>query len=135
MKVLRQWAAPLAGYVIVSVLFFSLQVPTANAAMVTTDALLRSAQVQQDRLNIEAALDRADVHDALAGYGVDPTQIQARLDALSDDELHALATNIDNLPAAGTDPLSFLLFIFIVLLITDILGFTQVFPFVKHRAR
>jgi hypothetical protein len=135
MNSLRRWAAPLAGYVVVAILFFSLHAPAADAAMVSTEALLSEAQSQQERSRVEAMLDRADVRDALLGYGVDPASVQARLDALSNDEMHALAQNIESMPAAGTDPLGFLLIIFIVLLVTDILGFTAVFPFVKKRAR
>ena len=44
----------------------------------------------------------------------------------------ALALQIETAPAGGTDVLTFVLVIFIVLLITDIMGFTNIFPFVKH---
>lgn len=135
MNPLRRWSAPLASYVAVTILFFSLHSPVADAALVGTDTLLRGEQVQQDRQRVESMLDRDEVRSALLSYGVDPAQVQSRLDALSDDEVNTLARNIESMPAAGTDPLSFLLVIFIVLLVTDILGFTSVFPFVKKRAR
>jgi hypothetical protein len=66
--------------------------------------------------------------------GVDPAQVQARLESLTDEEVQTLAANMDQLPAGG-DGLGLLVFLFIVLLITDILGFTNIFPFVKHPKR
>jgi hypothetical protein len=136
MNVLRRFFSPLALFVAASVTFASVTAPAAHAAMVSTDALLRGEQSLQERAAVAAALERADVRDALVQYGVDPARVQSRVDGLSDAEIHALAGNLDSLPAgAGSDPLGILLFIFVLLLITDILGFTDVFPFVKKRAR
>jgi hypothetical protein len=70
----------------------------------------------------------------LVARGVDPAQVQARLESLTDEEVQTLAANMDQLPAGG-DALGLLVFLFIVLLITDILGFTNIFPFVKHPKR
>jgi hypothetical protein len=98
---------------------------TSQAAMIATpgerDALLR-------------LLDRAEVQTQLEAYGVSAEQAKARIAALSDAEAAQLAAQIDSLPAGG-DPagalISALLLVFLVLLVTDILGFTKVFPFTK----
>jgi len=74
------------------------------------------------------------VKTQLVARGVDPAQVQARLESLTDEEVQTLAANMDQLPAGG-DGLGLLVFLFIVLLITDILGFTNIFPFVKHPKR
>ena len=118
-----------------SFLFASITLPAAQAQMVGTDALLRAQQMQRERTAVATALERADVRDALLNYGVEPTQVQARVDSLSADEVHTLALNIEQLPTAGDDPLGILLFIFVLLLITDILGLTHIFPFVNHKSR
>jgi Family of unknown function (DUF6627) len=75
-----------------------------------------------------AAQDRKDVLAQLQQQGVSPGDAKARVSALTDDEAHAIAGKLDQLPAGG-DVLGALLFVFIVLLVTDILGFTSVFPF------
>ena len=98
---------------------------TSQAAMIGTpserDALLR-------------LLDRAEVQAQLQGYGVSAEQAKARISSLSDAEAAQLAAQIESLPAGG-DPagalISALLIVFLVLLITDILGLTKVFPFTK----
>jgi len=60
--------------------------------------------------------------------------VSARVAALSDDEAARLASRIDQLPAGGDGVgavVGALLLVFIILLFTDILGFTHVFPFTK----
>jgi hypothetical protein len=51
-----------------------------------------------------------------------------RVAALTDEEVHKVAGKLDQIPAGG-DILGVLLTVFIILLITDILGLTKVFPF------
>jgi hypothetical protein len=67
-------------------------------------------------------------------WGISPEEAKKRIDSLTDEEIENIASRIDRLPAGG-DGLGAIvgaaLLIFIILLITDILGFTDVFPFVK----
>lgn len=127
---------PVVAAVFSSFLFLTIYVPAAQAEVVSTDALLRAERAQSERAAVASALERADVRDALLAYGVDPVQVQSRVDSLSDDEVQALADNIAQLPAgASSDPLGILLFVFVLLLITDIMGLTDVFPFVKKARR
>ena len=99
----------------------------AFAGIVATDQI--AASTERDRVN--SFLDRADVQAQFQSYGVDPQAARARVDALTDSEIARLAGRIDQLPAGGADVLGVLLVLFIVLLITDILGFTKIFPFTK----
>lgn len=136
MKVGRALLTPMVAAVFSSFLFLNLYIPAARADLVSTDALLRVERTQQERAALALALERTDVRDALVAYGADPAHVQARVDSLSDDEVHALADDIAQLPAgAGSDPLGLLLFVFVLLLITDIMGLTDVFPFVKKQRR
>jgi len=63
--------------------------------------------------------------------GVNPQAAAARVNALSDDEIAGLVDRIDQLPAGGGDVLVVLVAVFLVLLITDLLGLTHIFPFTK----
>ncbi len=104
----------------------------AHAALIGTEQLLQSDS--SARAKISAFLARADVQRQLAARGVDPADAQARAAALSDDQARELATRIDQLPAGGDgvgDVLGVLVLIFVILLITDILGLTKVFPFTR----
>lgn len=120
--------------VVLGMLALSLHLPVANAGMVGTEAVVSATQAQQNRERIVSTLNRDDVKSQLVARGVDPAHVQARLDSLTDAEVQTLAAKMDQLPAGG-DGLGIVVFIFIVLLITDIMGFTNIFPFVKHPKR
>ena len=134
MDKLRRLTKPVSHLVVLGMLALSLHLPAANAGMVGTEAVVNAAQVQQSRERLVSSLNRDDVKTQLMARGVDPAQVQARLDSLTDEEVQTLAAKMDQLPAGG-DGLGILVFIFVVLLITDILGFTNIFPFVKHPKR
>ena len=104
--------------------------PSAQAAMIGTGQIMDHSQAQQDRVHVKALLNRAKLAAQLKDAGVDPVQLQARLDALTDKEIALLAGQLDQLPA-GSGILGTVLVVFLVLLATDILGYTEVFPFVK----
>jgi hypothetical protein len=99
----------------------------AQGAMLATDGAL-GASAQRER--VTRTLERADVQARLQALGVSADQVKARVGALSDDEVAQLAQRMDSLPAGG-EIIGALVLIFIILLITDILGFTKVFPFTK----
>ena len=104
-------------------LILSLALP-AQAGMLATESALA-------RERIAAALERAEVQAALAAYGVGPSDAQSRVAAMTDAEAAQLAARIDELPAGGIGILGAALVVFLVLLLTDILGYTKVFPFTK----
>lgn len=134
MQMFRRLAKPVSYALITGVLALSLHGPAARAAMVTTDQIVGAQQSQQDRAKVHALLTREDVKQALSARGVSTTDIQARVEAMTDQEVNTLSSKLDQLPAGG-DALGILAFIFIVLIITDIMGLTDIFPFVKKPAR
>ncbi|MHB8535158.1 MAG: PA2779 family protein [Sulfuricaulis sp.] len=132
MKISRRLTKPVSHLVVLSLLALNLYLPAAHAGIIGTEAVINTAQAQQYRERLHDALNRDDVKAQLLARGVDPAQVQARVDSLTDQETQTLATHMDQLPAGGDGLVSALVFIFIVLLITDLLGLTNIFPFVKH---
>jgi len=98
----------------------------AQAGLVSTESV--AAAGSRDRIAV--ILERADVQSRLEAFGVSPTDVKARVAAMSDAEAAQLAGQIDSLPAGG-DVLGAIVLVFLVLLITDILGFTKIFPFTR----
>jgi len=96
-----------------------------HAGMLAADA------ASPERARVLTVLERSDVQAGLQARGVSPADVKARVAAMTDDEVAQLAGQIDSLPAGGTDVLGFILVVFVILLITDILGFTHIFPFTK----
>jgi hypothetical protein len=98
-----------------------------QAGMLPTDA------ANPERSRVLSILDREDVLAQLRVHGVSPADVKARVAAMSDDEVAQLAGQIDSLPAGGADVLAVILAVFIILLITDLLGLTHIFPFTKKK--
>lgn len=107
----------------------------AYASMIGTSEVLETESRELDKERILNALQREDVQQKLQSWGVDPDTAQDRIQALTDRELARIAQRMDSLPAGGDafgGIVGAAVFIFIVLLITDIVGVTDVFPFVNN---
>ena len=109
---------------------------TVCAAMISTETVLTTTQTQNARENLIRFLEREDVETEMTAQGVNWLEARARVGSLSDAEVMRIAEKMDQLPAGG-DGLGILvgtaLIVFLVLLFTDIAGYTDVFPFVKHQ--
>jgi len=122
--------------ILVIVSFSTLSIISApiHAKMINTDEILKQSQHDLSRKNINTFLDRSEVQKYLVAWGISPEEAKARIDSLTDEEIENILSGIDNLPAGG-DGLGIIvgaaLLIFVILLVTDILGFTDVFSFVK----
>lgn len=129
-KLSRMLAMPVA-----LAMFLNLGVlPAAQAAMVPTDQVIDQSSAASDRARVNSFLAREDVQRQMETLGVDPDDAAARIAGLSDSEVQKIVNKLDELPA-GQDAigtiLGVLVFILIVLLITDILCFTTFYPFTK----
>ena len=127
MEITRRFVKPLTYVVTVCFVFLSCYIPAANAAIVGTESLL---ETEANRIKVEAFLARKDVQQQLVKQGIDPERALMRINRLTDAEVDLLANKIDTMPAGG-DIVGAAVFIFLVLLVTDLLGLTDVFPFVK----
>jgi hypothetical protein len=110
----------------------------AQAKMVTTDQVIEIADPAHDRAKVESFILRDDVQRQLVLLGIDPEEATSRVGGLSDQEIQEIAGRLDELPAgqgAVGAIVGAAVLIFLVLLITDLLGLTDVFPFVKNKAR
>lgn len=134
MKNFRFWSGPICRLLVLSLVFLQFPVGVAKASLIPTERLLEAGDVQKERQKILSFMDREDVRDKLVSYGVDPQEARERVRALSNSEVKTVAAEIDKLPAGqgtvGTIAV-IILIVFLVLLFTDMIGATDVFPFVK----
>jgi hypothetical protein len=107
------------------------------AAMVPTDATIYDNKADEARDYLKSLISRDDIRKSLLVKGIDPDEAKMRVESLTDSEAIAVADQIEQLPAGGSAIgviVGAALIIFLVLLATDILGYTDVFPFVnKHK--
>lgn len=120
--------------VLVCFLMVNLQ-HAAVAGIVTTTDIIDSQVVQLEKQRIYQLLARDDVRSQLIAMGVNPEDALKRIENMTDQEVQVFAQNMQELPAGGSDVLGVLLIVFLVLLFTDIMGYTDIFPFVKKTAK
>ena len=99
-----------------------------SAQQVAASVGLRTAADQRAR--VLATLERADVSAALAERGVSVDEAKARVAALTDAEATQLAAEIDKAPAGASELIGTVVIVVVILLFTDILGYTHIFPFI-----
>lgn len=108
----------------------ALLVVSAEAKLISTDAVIAEYGAVDHKETVRAFLERSDVAEQLEAMGVSPEAAKLQVAMLTDDQIADLSYKIDSLPAGG-DILGLALFVFLVLLATDIFGVTKVFPFTK----
>jgi hypothetical protein len=121
---IKKLRALIASLLVVCIGGLGLPLP-AHAGMLPTGAVLTNT----DRDRVASFLEREDVRLQLQAQGVNPADVKARVAAMTDAEAAQMAAHMDSMPAGGI--LGLILLVFVILLITDILGLTKVFPFTR----
>jgi hypothetical protein len=122
--------------ILMASLMFLIAVPYQSifAAMISTEVTIESERAQKARVDLKNLIARENVEKYLISHGIDPAEVKFRIDSLTDAEAIAMADQIEELPAGGSALgiiVGAALIVFLVLLATDILGYTDIFPFVK----
>ena len=135
MKLIRQRSKATGVFLAILMLLVALPFQSVLAAMIETEATLDiTAKGQEARNHIKSILAREDAQAVLRAQGIDPLEALARVDSLTDAEAQRIADEIGELPAGGNFLLTFLLvvgLIVVILIITDAMGYTDVFTFVR----
>ena len=119
---------PLAWFL--SAMLVLMPMMPAQAAMIGTDQIINQTDSSLTLEKLQQFLDREAVQKQLHAWGVSPDRIKERVNRLTDMELARINRDINNLNAGGESILGVLLIIFIVFVITDIIGATNIFPFI-----
>ena len=133
---LQKMIKPVSFFLIFSFLLLDFSVQTANAQMISTNTVIAAQKQEANRERVTAFLGRDDVQRVMVQHGVAAAEAQKRVASLSDAELTKISQAMDQLPAGGDGVgavIGAVVLIFLVLLITDLLGLTHVFPFVTHK--
>jgi len=123
------YARPLASYLIAALLAISSLAGPAEAMLLPAASGVQHAgqsAPSQDRVSdmakVQKTLETKELQQRLLDYGLTPEETTARIDKLSDDQLHRLAANLDSVQAGG-DALSFLLGLAIIALLVVLIIF------------
>ena len=138
MKIIRKKIGFISLFMATIMLLIATPYQPLLAAMVPTEATIYKIKAQDARDHLKTLISRNDIKNALISQGIDPDEAKARVDSLSDSEVIEVADKIEQLPAGGGAfgaIIGAALIVFLVLLLTDILGYTDVFPFVKSQKK
>ena len=132
---LKKLMRPVSLILVFSFCLLNFFVPNAQAKMIGMDTVIAEQLTIDQRTQVKNFLLQEDVTQLLTQQGIDPIEAQKRVESLSSEELAEIAYSIDQLPAGGDGVgavVGAALLIFLVLLVTDLLGLTHVYPFVNY---
>lgn len=138
MKFIRKKISFISLFMATMMLLIAIPYQPLLAAMVPTEATIYRIKAQDARDHLKTLISKNDIKKSLISQGIDPMEAKARVDSLSDSEVIEVADKIEQLPAGGGAFGAVIVasvIVFLVLLITDILGYTDVFPFVKSQKK
>ncbi len=115
---------------LLSIMLVLSPVMSAQAAIVDNDALLAETPVQHTRDSLQQLFEQDQVRAQLQALGVSPEWARERARTLTDADLARINNGTGQLEAGGDSVLGVLLVIFIIFVITDIIGATDIFPFI-----
>jgi hypothetical protein len=91
-------------------------IPRVEAAFISSDESFSSIMRQQDMATVQKALEHKLVKERLSDLGYTEEEIAARLNQLSDQELHSFASQLDSLNPGG-DGLGIIIAILVITLL------------------
>jgi hypothetical protein len=118
------------GFILAVLSLLVMQVAPVQATMLSNSELLGQASQQINRQQVKSLFEREDVQQQLIGLGVDAQSAAERVDRMTDAEVAEINQRISELPA-GSGVVGIILIVLLVLVITDVLGATDIFPFIK----
>lgn len=101
----------------------------AQAAIIANAQLMDQVQLTNDKEVLLQTINRVEVQQQLLDLGVSSADIESRVNQMTQQEIAQLNQQINELPA-GSGVLGFILVIFIVFVITDVIGATNIFSFI-----
>jgi hypothetical protein len=97
-----------------------------SAAMIGTERVMQIEARDARVSRVESILARQDVANQLVRFGVDPLAVQSRVGNMTDAELMSLEGSLDK-QVAGGDAVAVVGVVFIVLIILELMGITDIF--------
>lgn len=101
----------------------------AQAAIISNDQIIHKTDQVNDKAALLQTFKRAEVQAQLSSMGVSSADLENRVDQMTQRELTQLNQQMAELPA-GASAAGIILTVFLVFVITDVIGATDIFPFI-----
>lgn len=109
--------------------FLFASIASVNAGVVSNATIIANEQSNVSRAQLLQWLDRDDVAKQMSALGVDRADVESRINVMTPDELAQFNQQADQLPA-GSGVIGIIVLFFVIFIITDIIGATDIFPFI-----
>ena len=130
MSISNRFRKTIATLLAVNIMWLGAISGIAQAALISTSDMQQVEQLAHDRQQMIKLINQNEVREKLSLMGVDPELAKKRVNQMTASELAQLNEQINQLPA-GAGILELVALIFIVFVITDVIGATDIFPFIK----
>jgi hypothetical protein len=124
---MNKYRRPLS--LLLSLLMLLASFGNAQAAIISNGQVMDNLEQADSKQTLLQTIQRVDVQEQLVRMGVSTADIENRIDNMTQQEIAQLNQQIDELPAGG-DILGVIVLIFIIFVITDVIGATDIFPFI-----
>jgi len=101
-----------------------------HADYIDNPELFTSEQNQLDKAQLKDFFSTAQAQEKLIEMGVPPELAMKRIDQLTPQEVATFNQNVENMPA-GSGVLGIIVLFAVIFIITDVIGATDIFPFIK----
>ncbi len=114
---------------ILSISLFSLSFGQAQAAIIANSQIIHQAQQGTDKAALLQMIHRTEVQEQLLDMGVTSADIEERINQMTQEEVAQLNQQLEQLPAGGSI-IGIIALVFVVFVVTDVIGATDIFPFI-----
>jgi hypothetical protein len=101
-----------------------------HADYIDNPELFTSEQSQLDKAQLKDFFSTANAQEKLIEMGVSPELAMVRIDQLTPQEVAQFNQDVENMPA-GSGVLGIIVLFAVIFIITDVIGATDIFPFIK----
>ncbi len=123
-------SAPAAFLVALALTLLPATPAFAGVGMLDTGSMIQQASADDTRAQLLEQLNDAEVRAQLIEMGVDPERAEQRVARLTDEELARLEAHMETDPAGAASALGVVAIVFVVFVILDAVGVTDIFSFV-----
>ena len=101
----------------------------ASAAVFSSEQVISNQQFNFNKQQVLSYVDSAEVQNKLIGLGVSPADAKQRIANMTAEELSALNSQMNEMPAGGI--VGVVVTVLVVVVVTDLMGLTDVYPFIN----
>jgi ribosomal protein S8E len=100
-----------------------------QAKIVSSASVMQSQQLVYNKQQIITLVNSQDIQQQLSNLGVSNKDALARIDAMTASELASFNEHLNDAEAGGI--LGVIVTVLVVVLVTDLLGITDAYPFIR----